>query len=104
MMPLPEVDEVDLVDEQTSRALMQLPDIDIAVYTGSGDKRCFVANHRNRVAGVAKGCTLVFSIANAHILPPFATIEWTVRNQGLEAEAISDLGHRRIGMGLLQAE
>ena len=104
LMPLPEVDEVDLVDEQTSRALMQLPDIDIAVYTGSGDKRCFVANHRNRVAGVAKGCTLVFSIANAHILPPFATIEWTVRNQGLEAEAISDLGHRRIGMGLLQAE
>ena len=104
LMPLPEVDEVDLVDEQTSRALMQLPDIDIAVYTGSGDKRCFVANHRNPAAGVAKGRTLVFSIANAHILPPFATIEWTVRNQGLEAEAISDLGHRRIGMGLLQAE
>src|SRR5690606_11340670 len=47
LMPLPEVDEVDLVDEQTSRALMQLPDIDIAAYTGTGDKRRFVANHRN---------------------------------------------------------
>ena len=30
LMPLPNVDEVELVDERTSRALMQLPDIDIA--------------------------------------------------------------------------
>lgn len=83
---------------------MQLPDIDIAVYTGSGDQRRFVANHRNQVAGVAKGCTLIFSIANPHILPQFATVEWTVRSKGLEADAISDLGHRRMGMGMLQAE
>lgn len=104
LMPLPEVDEVDVVDERTSRALMQLPDIDIAVYTGSGGQRRFVANHRNQVAGVAKGCTLIFSIANPHILPQFATVEWTVRNKGLEADAISDLGHRRMGMGMLQVE
>jgi len=104
LMPLPEVDEVNVVDERTSRALMQLPDIDIAVYTGSGDQRRFVANHHNQVAGVAKGCTLIFSIANPHILPQFATVEWTVRNKGLEADAISDLGHRRMGMGMLQAE
>lgn len=104
LMPLPEVDEFDVLDEQTSRALMQLPDIDIAVYAGSGEQRRFVANHRNQVAGVAKGCTLVFTIANPHILPQFATVEWTVRNKGPEADAISDLGHRRMGMGLLQAE
>lgn len=104
LMPLPEVDEVDVLDERTSRALMQLPDIDIAVYTGSGDQRRFVANHRNQVAGVAKACTLIFSIANPHILPQFATVEWTVRNEGLEADAMSDLGHRRMGMGMLQPE
>ena len=104
LMPLPEVDEVDLVDERTSRALMQLPDIDIAVYTGSGEQRRFVANHRNQVAGVAKGCTLVFTVANPHIVPQFATVEWTVRNKGQEADACSDLGHRKMGMRLLQAE
>jgi len=104
LMPLPEVDEVDVLDERTSRALMQLPDIDIAVYAGSGKQRRFIANHRNKVAGVAKGCTLVFTIANPHILPQFATVEWTVRNKGPEADAISDLGHRRMGMGLLKAE
>jgi hypothetical protein len=104
LMPLPEVDEVDVVDERTARALMQLPDIDVAVYTGSGEQRRFVANHRNQVAGVAKGCTLVFTIANPHIVPQFATVEWTVRNKGLEADACSDLGHRRMGMRLLQAD
>ena len=104
LMPLPNVDEVELVDERTSRALMQLPDIDIAVYTGGGEQRRFVSNHRNQVVGVAKGCTLVFTIANPHIIPQFATVEWTVRNNGLDADASSDLGHRRIGMRLLQAE
>ena len=104
LMPLPNVDEVELVDARTSRALMQLPDINITVYTGTGANRRFVANHRNQVAGVAKGCTLVFTIANSHIVPPFATVEWTVRNMGAEADASSDLGHRRMGMRLLQAE
>lgn len=104
LMPMPEVDEVELVDEQTSRALMQLPDIDIAVYTGSGQQRRFVANHHNQVDGVAKGCTLVFTIANPHVVPAFATVEWTVRNKGLEADESSDLGHRRVGMRMLQAE
>lgn len=104
LMPLPNVDEVELVDERTSRALMQLPDIDIAVYTGHGEQRRFVTNHRNQVAGVAKDCTLVFTIANPHIVPQFATVEWTVRNKGLDADASSDLGHRRIGMRLLRAE
>lgn len=104
LMPLPNVDEVELVDENTSRSLMQLPDIDIKVYVGTGANRRFVATHRNQVAGVAKGCTLVFTIANPHVVPQFATVEWTVRNKGLDADAFSDLGHRTIGIRLLQLE
>lgn len=104
LMPLPAVNEIELVDEQTSRGLMQLPDIDVAVYSGSGRQRRFVASHRNEVAGVAKGCTLVFTIANPHVLPTFATVEWTVRNGGLDADESSDLGHRRVGMRMLQVE
>jgi hypothetical protein len=104
LMPLPNVDEVELVDERTSRSLMQLPDIDITVYTGTVANRRFLATHRNQVTGVAKGCTLVFTIANPHVVPQFATVEWTVRNKGLDADAFSDLGHRKMGMRLLQTE
>lgn len=104
LMPLPNVDEVELVDERTSRSLMQLPEIDITVYTGTGANRRFVTTHRNQVPGVAKGCTLVFTIVNPHVVPQFATVEWTVRNKGPDADAFSDLGHRRMGMRLLQAE
>ena len=63
-----------------------------------------MSTHRNQVAGVAKECTLVFAIANPHIVPQFATVEWTVRNKGLDADAFSDLGHRTMGMRLLQSE
>lgn len=104
LMPLPNVDEVELVDDITSRSLMQLPEIDITVYTGTGANRRFVTTHRNQVAGVAKSCTLVFTIANPHVVPQFATVEWTVRNKGLDADAFSDLGHRTVGMRLLQSE
>lgn len=102
LMPLPDVHEVELVDEATSRAVMQLPEIDINVYTRK-DRR-FLAHYRNEVPGVAKNCSLEFAIANPHIIPPFATVEWTVRNKGAEADNHSDLGHRRMGLRLLEAE
>ena len=78
---------------------MQLPEIEIKVFTGDPARQ--IATHRNEVPGVAKGCSLTFSIVNPHVVPEFATVEWTVRNEGQEADQLSDLGHRRIGMRLL---
>lgn len=104
LMPLTDVDEVELVDERTSRALMQIPDIDITVYAGRGEGRRFISSHRNQVAGVAKDCTLAFTISNPHIIPQMGTVEWTVRNNGLDADTCSDLGHRKVGMSLLRVE
>jgi len=101
LMPLPETDEVEMVDENSGRAVMQLPEIDIKVF--AGDPKRQVAQHRNEVPGVAKDCSLVFTIVNPHVIPEFATVEWTVRNQGQEADLRSDLGHRRVGMRLLTA-
>ena len=102
LMPLPDVHEVELVDEHASRAVMQLPEIDITVYTGH-DRR-LLTSHRNEVPNVAKGCRLVFSIANPHIIPTFATVEWTVRNKGQDADDDSDLGHRKVGLRMLETE
>lgn len=102
LMPLPETDEVEIVDESSGRAVMQLPEIDVEVFTG--DPKRSIARHRNEVPGVAKDCSLVLTIVNPHVVPEFATVEWTVRNEGQEADARSDLGHRRVGMRLLSTD
>src|SRR5450830_367070 len=102
LMPLPETDQVEVVDETSGRALMQLPEIDVEVH--AGNPLTLVAHYRNEVPGVAKGSKLVFKIVNPHIVPEYATVEWTVRNEGTEADGRSDLGHRRIGIKLLSAD
>lgn len=99
LMPLPETGQVEVVDEGSGHAIMQLPEIDIDVF--SLNPRTFLEKHRNEVPGVSKGCELVFTIANPHVVPDYATVEWTVRNEGGEANARSDLGHRQIGMRML---
>lgn len=102
LMPLPEADEVEIVDEQSGRAVMQLPEVEIKVFTGNPARQ--IATYRNEVPGVAKNCSLTFSIVNPHVVPDFATVEWTVRNEGQEADQRSDLGHRRIGVRMLESE
>lgn len=102
LMPLPETDEVEMVDESSGRAVMQLPEIDIEVF--AGDPKRPTGRHRNEVPGVARDCSLVFSIVNPHVIPEFATVEWTVRNEGQEADVRSDLGHRRMGMRMLTTD
>lgn len=102
LMPLPETDEVEMVDESSGRAVMQLPEIDVEVFVGNPKRS--IARHRNEVPGVAKDCSLVFTIVNPHVVPEFSTVEWTVRNEGQEADGCSDLGHRRVGMRLLTTD
>jgi hypothetical protein len=102
LMPLPETGEVEIVDANSGHAVMQLPEVEIKVF--SGDPARLVATHRNEVPGVTKDHSLTFSIVNPHVVPEFATVEWTVRNEGNEADQRSDLGHRRVGMRLLSAE
>jgi hypothetical protein len=102
LMPLPEAGEVEVVDSRFGQALMVLPEIDIQVLSDDSDR--VIARHRNDVPGVAKGRRLVFSISNPQVIPKFATIEWTVRNEGTEADARSDLGHRRVAANMLSCE
>ncbi len=90
LMPLPEAD-VEVVDERSGTALMVLPEIRVTVTDASGRQ---LATYMNEVPSVVKGCSLKFSITNPAVVPHFATVEWTVRNHGTEAEKIGDLGHR----------
>lgn len=98
LMPLPEADGVEVVEPATNLALMQVPDIEVRVYDNRDGK--LLATHTNEVPSVAKNRKLVFDLANKHVLPKYADISWTVRNDGEEAVHIGDLGHFRRGTSM----
>jgi hypothetical protein len=102
LMPFPETDEVEVVESSSERALMQVPDIDIGVYDRKNGN--LLATYRNEVPSVPKDRWLVFSIANRHVVPQYADISWTVRNDGEEADHIGDLGHIQRGISMHSAE
>jgi hypothetical protein len=102
LMPLPETDELEVVDDSTGRALMQIPDIRIRVFDRRGG--ALVATFTNEVSSVLKDQWLQFEILNGPLVPRFASVAWTVRNGGDEADDVGDLGHAREGIGLLSVE
>jgi hypothetical protein len=48
----------------------------------------------NKIGPIPKDCRIRFSVENPEQLPIGTTVEWLVRNQGAEAEAENDMGHR----------
>lgn len=101
LMPLPQTQEVEVVEEVSGRAIMVLPEIEIEIFDRVSKKP--IGKYRNEVPGVPKDCDLIFKIVNPHVIPEYATVEWTVRNDGEESDYIGDLGHRRMGIRLLEA-
>lgn len=102
LMPLPEADEVEVVEPTTDRAVMQVPEIEISVYDRKGG-RC-LTTYRNEVPRVPRDRWLLFRIANAHVIPQYADVSWTVRNDGEHAELRGDLGHVQRGIAKYTAE
>lgn len=102
LMPLPETKEVEILEENSGNAVMQLPEIEIDVFTRN--PRRFLNKYNNEVSSVFKDCDLIFRITNPHVIPAYATIEWTVRNDGQESDDLGDLGHRRIGVRMFEAD
>ncbi len=86
--PVVEEEAIQLND---SRALATVSfDPQVAI-TASTKTRKFAG--RNGIGPIPKGCAIDFRLANAQQLPHGATLTWTVRNFGTEAEKINDLGH-----------
>ena len=102
LMPLVEAASVEVVDEGEGRAVMVLPDVRISVF--ARNPRRLVNNYLNEVPQVYRDCDLEFTIANPHVVPDYAHVEWTVRNNGEEAEAIGDIGHRTSGIRMMFAK
>ncbi len=100
LMPLPESESLEIVEEASGTALMQIPNIKIDVF--KANPRTLTATYANEVPSAAKNCELVFTITNPEVVPQYAFIEWTVRNDEGEAESIGDVGHMSGGINQLQ--
>lgn len=100
LMPLPETDEVEVGEASGGTALMQIPEVEIDIANDRNFEQV-LATHRNEVPGVPRGKWLHFRIVNPQIIPPMAVLEWTVRNDGRDAEYIGDLGHVTGGIAAL---
>jgi hypothetical protein len=102
LLQLPVEDQSVEFDEANSgRALMALPDIDIDVRDANGG---FRGTYRNEVPQVPKGCQLKFRIINPAVVPDFAVVSWVVRNDGVDAIAVNDLGHSKVGVRTLECD
>ena len=97
--PMP---EGEYIDEDIGR-VAQLP---VQTFTPEVHVRAVAKNNRNRswqdmnrIGPIPKQCDISFRICNPELLPADTHIQWMVRNEGDEAEAINDLGHKA-GTGL----
>lgn len=65
-------------------------DPDVHIIATSGKQRW---EGLNAIGPIPKGCDIRFMIVDPNALPEGATVNWTVRNEGAEAESTNDLGH-----------
>lgn len=65
-------------------------DPDVRIVATAGGRKW---NGLNQTGPIPKGCEIAFEIVKPEQLPEGATVGWTVRNGGAEAEAMNDLGH-----------
>ena len=92
--PIPseeEIKEEALVKANDSRSLARIgfePIVSVSATSGT-----HVFTNTDKIGPIPKGCDITFTLANPHMLPSGATINWTVRNSGSDAENENDLGH-----------
>lgn len=93
--PLPEEDDTETaVLKEAGRALMAIEfDPQIAVEARPRKQTARVFRDVNKIGPIPKNCDLTFTLMNESQLPYGATLTWTVRNEGDEAEDKNDLGH-----------
>lgn len=57
----------------------------------------------NKIGPIPVNCSIHFKITNSFLIPQGSTVEWTVRNEGEDAEDKNDLGHSN-GKGIETTE
>jgi hypothetical protein len=99
--PIPNDEEV-LAESATAIVPIRfMPEIEVTATTRGQNPKSF--HGTNAIGPIPKDCDIQFRLSNAYALPIGATVYWTVRNEGDEAEIENDLGHSS-GSGLLASE
>ncbi|MFA6386525.1 MAG: CBASS cGAMP synthase [Candidatus Paceibacterota bacterium] len=92
--PLPEISEKDI--KQGSKALSVIefdPQVEVIAQPENNINRTY--RDINKIGPIPRKCNIHFRIINNNLIPQRSKIEWTVRNEGEEAENKNDLGHYR---------
>lgn len=92
--PMPE--EADLREAVATGNQLPVPLVipEVQVRAVSRTNRNKTWDGTNSIGPIPKGCDINFSIINRRDIPHDAEIQWTVRNEGDEAEHMNDLGHK----------
>ncbi len=86
--------------EAASKALIPVRFVpQVAVRAVADNNASYVVNGVNRIGPILRGCTITFTVSNAHELPAGSTIDWVVRNDSEESDFENDLGHIATGLG-----
>lgn len=106
--PLPEARE-EIVNFSASRQDSLLRQVFIPTIFVTAERKKFLFQRTNKwnnidfIGPIPKDCSITFKLMNSELLPHNSTVEWTVRNEGTEAEMNNDLGHPA-GKGLVVTE
>jgi hypothetical protein len=93
LFPMPEVsDALTEVAKTAVPALIATPEIMVTAVPR--DNTMLRYKGTNSIGPIPKNCDITFQITNASALPRDVQVQWTVRNEGTEAENVNDLGHR----------
>ncbi|MEP0710224.1 MAG: CBASS cGAMP synthase [Parvibaculum sp.] len=99
--PIPNDEEV-LAESATAIVPIRfMPEIEVTATTRGQNPKSF--HGMNAIGPIPKDSDIQFQLSNAYALPIGATVYWTVRNEGDEAEIENDLGHVS-GTGLSASE
>lgn len=101
--PMPEEEDLEKAvgEAATLPVRLIIPEIHVrAVAQANRDKRW---EDMNCIGPIPRNCDIYFTLTNPEIIPENAVVEWTVRNEGDEAEDTNDLGHKA-GRGMTAKE
>lgn len=101
--PMPNEDDLKMAAETGMMlpVLLVIPEVHARAVSQTNQNRSWEGT--NLLGPIPRDCDIYFAITNREEIPANAVVEWTVRNEGDEAEETSDLGHKA-GYGMTAKE
>ena len=91
LFPLPDARQLDELAKYLP-AVRTLPEVRVNAVSRENTNLRYTGV--NAIGPIPKNCSIAFEVTNGLSMPPGTQFYWMVRNEGDEAEDISDLGHK----------